>query len=542
MTDTPLRLAQARSAWRITHKQFVLVFVLLIAAVSTRTEARPTTETEATRAVKRWMDQDARPLGAGLHGAMAKAQAVKGAQGEAEYYVVPLTPEGFVIVAGDDLVEPIVAFSPTGHYDTQTSNPLHTMVKRDLPRRVGHVRARRKGAQGKGAAPANDDQESKAQKKWGRLTQAVAPALALAPSAGKIDAISDLRVAPFVESQWDQALAPNGYGCYNYYTPPGAPGARSNYPCGCVATAMAQIMRYHQYPTAGVGTKSFQITYDGKAKTESLRGGDGAGGAYAWENMPFVLTMSVTSAQRLAIGALTHDAATAVNMDYAAEGSGAYVYDAAAQFVSTFKFSNAIYGWANGDSIPTQHLGQMVNPNLDARLPVLFGIMGAGNSGHAVVCDGYGYNLGTPYHHLNMGWSGQDDTWYNLPNIDAATYPFNVVDECIYNIYTSGKGEIISGRALDADGKPVAGARVTATRTGGGAYNATSDEHGIYAFAKLPSASTYQITVQKSGLFFESQAASTGRSVTEGTQGGNQWGVTLKASGKTAVKAWAAFE
>ena len=60
----------------------------------------------------------------------------------------------------------------------------------------------------------------------------------------------------------------------------------------------------------------------------------------------------------------------------------------------------------------------MVNPNLDAGYPVLFGITGAG--GHAIVCDGYGYNPSTMYHHLNMGWSGNDDAWYNLPTIDTA--------------------------------------------------------------------------------------------------------------------------
>jgi len=42
----------------------------------------------------------------------------------------------------------------------------------------------------------------------------------------------------------------------------------------------------------------------------------------------------------------------------------------------------------------------MVNPNLDANLPVCFGIHGSGNTGHEVVCDGYGYNSGTMYHHI----------------------------------------------------------------------------------------------------------------------------------------------
>ena len=64
-------------------------------------------------------------------------------------------------------------------------------------------------------------------------------------------------------------------------------------------------------------------------------------------------------------------------------------------------------------------LNGMINPNLDSNNPVILGIDDSQGDGHAVVADGYGYKSSTLYHHLNMGWDGEDDVWYNLPNIDA---------------------------------------------------------------------------------------------------------------------------
>ena len=70
----------------------------------------------------------------------------------------------------------------------------------------------------------------------------------------------------------------------------------------------------------------------------------------------------------------------------------------------------------------------MINPNLDARFPVLLGIIDPQAIGHEVVVDGYGYTSATLYHHLNLGWSGTADAWYNLPTISAGSYNFTSRD------------------------------------------------------------------------------------------------------------------
>ena len=153
--------------------------------------------------------------------------------------------------------------------------------------------------------------------------------------------------------------------------------------------------------------------------------------------------------------------------------------------VNTFLFANARYGWNNNNEVGAG-LTAMINPNLDAHYPVLLSVEGS-VGGHAVIADGYGYNgptnAPTLYHHLNLGWSGTATAWYALPLLDTGSYTFTVVDGAVYNVYTNGSGEIISGRVLDQISRPVVNATVTATRTGGGTYSTATDNQGIYALA-----------------------------------------------------------
>jgi hypothetical protein len=165
----------------------------------------------------------------------------------------------------------------------------------------------------------------------------------------------------------------------------------------------------------------------------------------------------------------------------------------------------------------------MVNSNLDASRPVLFAIRSS-SGGHAIVCDGYGYNSNTQYHHLNLGWGGIADAWYNLPIVDTGGITFDTVDACIYNICKTGSGEIISGRVTDAVGTPISGAIVTAERVGGGSYTDTTDSRGIYALDRIPSQSQYNVSVAKAGYVFADQTVLTGTSSDHRTRSGNEAG------------------
>src|ERR1035437_795857 len=463
-----------------------MILLLLLNAPSQLATAAPVTSKQVAAVVTGWLSMNPAPLGETLGSSIQRVDTFNDQAGDPVYYVVCLEPSGFVIVAADDSVEPIVGFASAGQYDPSTDNPLGALVSNDLSARVAY-------AHQAGSAP-SDTNALRAHAKW----QPLAP-----PDGGVVKTprglitVSDVRIAPLTQTTWDQqtAAAAGSAACYNYYTPPYANGSTANYPAGCVATAMAQLMRYYQFPTTGVGTAVFTIQVDGSGRSYSLHGGDGAGGPYAWSNMPLVPPAIPTTVPCQAIGALVADAGATVNMQYASGGSSSSVLDAKTALTSTFRFSNAIKGWNNNSDIGAGLVG-MINPNLDARYPVLLGIQGS-SGGHAVVADGYGYSASTLYHHLNLGWSGASSAWYSLPLIDAGSYTFNVINGCVYNAYTNGTGEIISGRVLDQIGRPVVNASVAATRTGGGNYTTTTDTQGIYALARIPSASSFSITITK---------------------------------------------
>ncbi|WP_417914397.1 C10 family peptidase [Candidatus Electronema sp. JM] len=496
------------SGWRKKISRLsCALFVLLPASAG----AVPTTAEQAERVVRRWLALDQRPLETELGSAIAGMETYKDQDGHPLYYVVNLSPKGFVIISGDTEVEPVIAFAPQGKYDPSEAKPLGALVSRDLPGRVHAARAAQAAGSSSIPQKAAANGSMSAPQKWDWLGQEASnniPSKALG-----LPFISDVRVAPLLQSKWNQEGIYNSswqyINLYNLYTP-------NNYPSGCVATALSQVMRYFAYPTASVGAGTYTVTVDGVPQTTALRGGNGTGGAYSWSDMPYVPNGYITSTQQNAIGSLLHDAGASVCMSYAASGSGAYITAAGKSLVNIFGYSNSINasisGWGN---IPESSRTIMTNTNLDAGHPVLYAIDNdSGTAGHAVACDGYGYNASSIYHHLNMGWGGNSDVWYNLPTIDAnAWYNASIIYEVIYNIYPSGSGEIISGRITDASGNPLSGVNITAARMGGGYYYASTNDNGIYALAKIPSASSYTVSPSKVGYVFQSQTISTGTSV-----------------------------
>ncbi len=542
---------------------FFLAAALLLASEAW---ARPTTEDEARNVAVNWLSLEAKPMGSPLGHEIRKIETFPDENGAPAYYVVHLLPSGLIFLPADDLVEPIIGFvADATSYDPSPANPLGALVSRDIPGRLAYVRDKEAALQS-GETFAASSPMAKAQKKWALLSTSFGVGEGAEPKGASngLSSVSDVRVAPFVPSRWNQACTKNGGppcsasnpDAYNFYTPNSSssvqPGNINNYVCGCAATAMAQVMRYFNYPTDSIGVLSlkYSVNANGAGGSPQLTGktlgGDGEGGPYIWTPcnlddpsktpicMPYKVSPSTQLEWRQAIGRLTWDAGLAVDSNYTSSGTSGDFSKAADALMNTFGYSNAIYGYAGLATMPSVDLYAMVNPNLHAKYPVIFGIHYDPNHAHGVVCDGYGYNNSTIYHHVNMGWSGQDDAWYNLPNIRSYT----VIEQCVYNIYTSGTGEIVAGRVTDPGGNPVAGANLTLTgltttlpwlETG-----VITDAHGIYAFTNVPSSAQYIISVDKDGYVFPSPKVSTGTSTSTSTsyevKVGNVWMEDIKAS------------
>jgi len=470
--------------------------------------AKPVSVRQAEKAVRGWLKADLQPFGMAPGQQIISVETFSDDDGQPTYYVVYLRPSGFVIVPAEDRVEPVICFVPVGTYVPSDDNPLYALVSRDVPGRIAAVRALAAG--GRALQPAEGKERNnketalqqaslKSQSKWRDLQM-------YAETVGTIvvSNADGILVDALLQSTWDQKTVDNvppefgGISCYNYYTPPYSTpdGDPYNYPCGCIATAMSQLIRYYEYP------------------------GWGPSGTYVWSNMPLQPDSGISVTERQAIGHLCHDAAESVDTTYGSGGSSASPSAADQALVVTFGYSNSIYGWNNNVNIGAG-LNGMINPNLDAGYPVILSLDGP-SGGHSVVCDGYGYYLSILYHHLNMGWSGNDNGWYNLPAF-YASYTFDAVDGCIYNIFISGSGQIISGRVTDLAGFAISGVSITAN--GGGTYYATTNDQGIYALVNVPSNTNFIVSASKPPHTFINQNASTGLSSDWSSTSGNDWDV-----------------
>ncbi|MCF7936077.1 MAG: C10 family peptidase [Synergistales bacterium] len=498
----------------------LLVLALLLGMTADPCSAAPVSEGQAKQMVRNWLAIDSTPLETELSGLIGETVGYRDKAGRPLYYIVYLEPRGFVVVAGDDLVEPIIAIVADGdRYIASEANPLGALVSRDLANRIALAREPLE------RLPADLQRDLQGNRnKWENLLRRETQG----KEKQKLPSVDRVRVAPLVQSKWSQGtIGPRI--CFNYYTP-------NHYVCGCVATAMAQLMRYHKYPREGIGVHGSTIWVDGNEQTAHTRGGDGRGGPYDWNRMPLVPDNdTITEEERQAIGALVYDAGVAAHMKYSEDGSGAWMWDASSALAGIFNHKSSTCSFQGFKNLPAEERNRMINANLHANLPVLLSITGQRRSeaeggwkdaAHAIIADGYGYQWREMYHHLNMGWAGHDDVWYNLPDIDLSEdYFYDTVRSVVYNIFRNASGEIISGYVHDKDGNPIPGVAVTLSGPASG--DTVTNERGVYAFAGVPSGATYTLEVSKAGTHFEipRRQVTTGTSKNDTIQTGNLWQV-----------------
>jgi hypothetical protein len=412
-------------------------------------------------------------------------------------HVVSLKNGGFVITSGDDC-DPVAirGFSDDGHFNPDIDSPLKNLLVASSVPFSESLSGRAYGVSENSDATfvqktvdlsrlqcGNSYSASQA---WKNL---LSPSILKAYVNG-VSTVDDLCVAPLVKANWNQEGV-NGKLVYNYYTP-------KNYPCGCVATAMAQVMRHHEYPKNAVSKKFNGIYIDSEYNLKYVYS---KGGVYDWANMPYNPSSSITDVEREAIGKLTYDCGVAVHMLYTSQGSGAAVHEAAAGFMDAFDYQNAMYITADyppySDIYPyTDIYKRAIIANLNAGYPVLLGIREGLENGHCIVSDGYGYIGENIYYHLNMGWSGVYNLWYTLPEIKNA-FNFNVLSSIVYNIFPTSSGEVVSGRIVDESGEPLKGVKVKLD-SGNNSQTVETNERGIWA-AIVNSSKSYTVSTDVRG-------------------------------------------
>lgn len=291
-------------------------------------------------------------------------------------------------------------------------------------------------------------------------------------------AISDVRIAPMLTTHWNQKTSTGysntGVPCYNYYTPNG-------YNVGCSATAMAQLMNYWRYPVEAPSVRhACQVDY----RSTSLKT---LGGVYDWANMVDNPAEGVTEDQCRAIGHLTYDCAVSLRSMFTTGFTTAYVAFAFDPLLSDFGYANAIgyMGTISGESIfvDPEEIRPTVLASLDYGAPVLMSILTESGIIHTTVVDGYGFEGGKLFVHLNFGLSNLlgEDAWYPLFDATRDQWHFTIIDGIVYNIFPKATGDVLSGRVTWKDGTPAVGVTVKAI-CGKDVETVQTGANGIYAF------------------------------------------------------------
>ena len=506
----------------------VRLFSLLVAVAllgSLTADARPVSSEEARLAARKWLDGATVVLEKKVSRPSAVETVSTGTaeDGTVLYYIVAADNGIAVATSAETGIEPVIAVFDAEYSDLDPDGPFAKILAGDMAMRQDNVRkVREKAGHDKTAGKASDGVAkavSFAEDVWASL---------LAPEGDSEkygrSSISDVRVAKLVQSQWDQGRVGSSY-CYNYYTP-------NNYVCGCVATAAAQVMRYWQRPTTYVSQITRTCKVNGSEVSKTSRGG-----YFQWGSMPLVPSSSASSTQRMAIGHLCYDVGVSVGMNWTSQGSGSAGYKLPDAFKGVFGYASANccthedYGNTTASFTLTQ-IKNGIWASLDAGCPAILGIYQ-----HEVVADGYGFQSGTAYTHLNMGWSGSCDIWYNLPDIDASSqdYYSSALDEMVFNLNPDKSGDLLTGRVLNSSGQPVSGATVKATY-GSQTYTATSGDYGVYALW-VTGGRTYSVTATSgsqtgSKSVYVTQCVSESPSDPAGSGTiGNSWGNDITLSG-----------
>ena len=533
-------------------------FALLAMLAASTLWAVEVTSEQAKTAVANWISASSTRLESQFKSRQAESSKThKTDSGRAVYHAVNLKGGGFVVTSSDTRLSPIIAFSDSGRFIDDEASPLHALLCKNFAGAVASLERADGGGASKAAKQALSygpaprtavlDARTAAEAEWASLLSEPKS------YANGRTSVSDTRVGIMLKTRWGQdgGNADNGDGEYlpafDYYIfYPNLPNdklKRGILPCGCVATAGAQLMYFWKYPTASIPQFSNQCTLDGKPFTANS-----IEGTFDWGNMfetwRYYVDPDPTLTQRKAVGKLAWNLCVALSTDWSTGNSsgGAGPSYLAGALGEVFGYASARYINYSMDMAdkPADFSKRMADFNnalyasLDAKMPVYLSL-GGSTGDHAVVADGYGYVSGKRYAHLNFGWWETGSAWYYMEDKDVTPadtpYTFSIFNGIGFNIHPTATGDVVSGRVLDASGAPVSGASVKLYDSSDKLKKTvTTGSKGIFAF-RITAKGTYRIEASHSAADETASKSVTVANLTRegwwsnGNVGtGNRWG------------------
>lgn len=331
--------------------------------------------------------------------------SVPNEEGDIVYYIINYEKKGFLILAADNRIEPILAFSEDNNFPLDNEEYPNGLVEWlvDTKNFVDEVRksSNLKHNIGKQMSWTTQSIQNIITPHDGSEIRNFNKAVDDPPGEDPCEDQHEL-TSPLLTTKWGQG---NGYN--NFVPLLNCNSSNGRAPTGCVATAMAQVMRYHEFPNN-----------------------------YTWANMPDDYGTTATAT-------LMADIGNSVNMNYACDGSGTGMDEISPSFTGDFGYLSATKANFNRD-IVTQQLRLDQPVILSGGRKDGWWIFGVFADGHAWVCDGFirsVYCSGNTYLmlHMNWGWgdyqSGRElNGYYAFNNWDPGDHTFNYKREMIYNI------------------------------------------------------------------------------------------------------------
>lgn len=285
----------------------------------------------------------------------------------APYYAFNLE-QGYVIVSGDDEMTELVGYAENGFFDAENVPPQMQLW---LDGYAEYVAAVQSG-------------KAKARK------------ILLSDSPSVV-------VEPLVTTKWNQD-AP-----FNNFAPEYTDDNNNTQRCatGCAATAMAQIMKFHNWPEQGVGHYSYEHQSFGTISSNFSEH------VYDWTNMiDRYNNGEYSNVQADAVALLMKDCGVSLNMNYGPV-SGASIYSYTPAFKNYFRYSSRT---VNRSGCETAEFTRIITDELQEGRPIIY--CGTGeDGGHAFVVDGYDTNY---FLHVNWGWGGYSDGYFDMNYMDPA--------------------------------------------------------------------------------------------------------------------------
>lgn len=256
-------------------------------------------------------------------------------------------------------------------------------------------------------------------------------------------------VSPLITAEWGQEKPYNDQ-CPVAYSTASHRAAKSV--TGCVATALAQIMKYYKYPEHGKGTATVSYYWPDAPGHEKTATVDFSQATYDWDNMLDIYNnVDYTKTQGDAVAQLMYHCGVASNMAYDPDGSGAYTANAANGLRNNFGYASTVRV-ATRSSYDIRPWMDLVYTELSAKRPVFYTGNDVGTGyGHAFVIDGY---TEEGLVHVNWGWNGLDNGYYDISLLNPKTQgmQFSNYQDMIIGIQTTEPEKLTADVDIETPG------------------------------------------------------------------------------------------